>query len=320
MASQLSRLALISNPRSHRNLTGAQHLRDLAQSPFIKGFAEPQTQAQLLVALREFKRTRIDMIALNGGDGTIRDVLTALRQIDPAWSPALLIIPGGKTNLIASDVGAASWGVKGLLQILSAMRKGTLGSNRSRRPILEITRKASQEPPICGMFFGTGAFTEATALARTQANKLRLFHSLAVIWTLVAMILRTLQGKTGGGGEIMALSAGDAAPHVGRRLVIVATTLERLILKLNPFWGPRTGAIRYTDIDAPPLRFAAALPALLGGRPKPWMESSGYRSGSTNRMVLKLSAPFIVDGEMFDPGPEAQIELASRRMVDFIRP
>lgn len=297
-------------------------MRALAQSPFIKAYGEPENHAQLLSVLREFKRINIEMIAINGGDGTVRDVLTALRQVDPAWSPGLLIIPGGKTNLIARDVGAASWGVKGLLEILSAARKGTLGSNRSRRPILEITRKGSAEPPICGLFFGIGAFVAGTELARTQANKMGLYHSLAVLWTIAAMLIRALRGQSFGesGNDVVALSAGDAAPRIGRRFILVATTLERLMLRLNPFWGPRAGAIRYTDIDAPPVRLSLALLPVLRGRPRAWMDAAGYRSGSANTMTLKLTSPFIVDGEAFDPGPEGEIELASRRIADFIRP
>lgn len=314
-------LALISNSKSHRNLHAGQPIRDLAASPFIKGFAEPATHAELLQVLREFKRQNIDMLIVNGGDGTIRDVLTALRQVDPVWAPALLIVPGGKTNLIGRDVGATAHGAKGLLQILTAARKGTLGSYRVRRPIMEITRAGSHEPPLCGLFFGAGAFSSGVELARTQANKMGLYHGVAVLWTIAAMLLRSLRGISyDDEHKAMALIAGDQAAHVGRRYIVIATTLERLMLGIKPFWGPRTGAICYTDIDAPPVRLGSALLAVLRGRPHPWMEAAGYRSGSANRLMLKLTSPFTLDGELFDPGPENQIELVARRMVEFVRP
>jgi len=315
----LNRLAIISNPKSHRNLRGPAALRDLSKCDFFAGFAEPGTQAELLATLIKFKQQGANIIAINGGDGTVRDVLTALWQIDPQWQPALSIIPGGKTNMVAYDVGSVTHGPEGLRQILDAASKGLLDRNKVSRPILEITRFDSPAPPICGLFFGAGAFSRGTELAQTQANALGLYHGLAVAWTIMSMVVRTMRGKAGE-NSVTALTADGALVQDGEQFIMLATSSQRITMGLNPFWGPHTGAIRYTVIDGPPVRLVSALLPVLRGHPRPWMEAAGYRSGSADHLTLRLTSRFTVDGELFDPGPSGLIKLSARRTMDFVHP
>lgn len=319
MAGALKRLAVISNPRSHRNLRRPSLERDMLACAFLAGFAEPATQTELLTALTSFKQQGVDIIAINGGDGTVRDVLTALHQIDPDWRPALTIIPGGKTNLIAYDVGSVPHGRAGLRQILDAANKGQLDRHRVSRPVLDITRPDEAGPAICGMFFGAGAFSRGTELAQTEANALGLYHGLAVAWTIASMIIRVMRGRAGENTPVI-LTADGGKIYEGEQFIMLATGLQRIIMGLNPFWGSQARAIRYTSIDAPPVRLFAALLPLLRGRPRPWMEAAGYRSGSANHLTLSLKSRFTVDGELFGPGASGLIELSARRTMDFVHP
>ena len=294
-------------------------LRDMPECGFLAGFAEPETQAELLTALTGFKQQGANIIAINGGDGTVRDVLTALRQVDPEWRPALTLIPGGKTNMVAYDVGSAPHGPEGLRQILDAASKGLLNRNKVSRPVLDITRHNNPAPPICGLFFGAGAFSRGTELAQTEANALGLYHGLAVAWTIASMVVRTARGKAGE-TPVTTLTADGAMVQDGEQFIMLATSSQRITMGLNPFWGPRTGAIRYTVIDGPPVRLISALLPVLRGHPQPWMHAAGYRSGSADHLTLRLTSRFTVDGELFDPGPGGMVELSARRTMDFVHP
>ncbi len=294
-------------------------LRDMPGGSFLAGFAEPETQAELLQALTGFRQQGVNIIAINGGDGTVRDVLTALWQADPQWRPALTIIPGGKTNLAAYDVGSAPHGPKGLRQVLDAASKGQLDRHRVSRPILDITRFDSPGSPICGLFFGAGAFSAGTELAQTEANALGLYQGLAVAFTIASMVVRSMRGKTGENAPAQ-LTADGCLVHEGAQFIMLATGLQRIIMGLNPFWGPQTGAVRYTAVAGPPARLASALLPVLRGRPRPWMQAAGYRSGSADQLSLRLASRFTVDGELFDPGPSGLIEVSARRSMDFVHP
>ncbi|MDZ4380588.1 MAG: acylglycerol kinase family protein [Parvibaculum sp.] len=324
MVGFVSKIAVLSNPRSTRNLQSGADLRSAASSTYVLGYAEPDSPDTLRETLRDFARHGVDVIAINGGDGTLREVLSALAFVDPDWLPALAIIPGGKTNLIANDVGSASVGERGLWELVAAAREGTLGQHRVRRPVLEIGRGDEFGKPIRGFFFGAGAFSRGTELAQVEAHAMGMYHGLAVAWTIGSMFVRSVRGHPfGASGDdgMMTLVADDGIPQVGQRFVVVATTLERIILKLGIFWdGQGGGAIRYTDIDGPPRRLVPAFLPVLRGRPKPWMKAAGYRSGRADRISLGLNSRFTLDGELFEPGPSGEILLSTPRSIDFVAP
>ena len=66
------RVGVIYNPRSHRN-KGQDLDCDISPHIFI---AQPGEREQLPSALCELARSGIDLLVINGGDGTVRDVLT----------------------------------------------------------------------------------------------------------------------------------------------------------------------------------------------------------------------------------------------------
>lgn len=325
MAYFVNKIAVLSNPRSTRNIQSGTDLRSAASSTYVLGYAEPDDLDTLRSTLRDFARHGVDVIAINGGDGTVREVLSALAFVDPDWLPSIAIIPSGKTNLIAYDAGSASAGEKGLWELVTAARNGTLGQRRTRRPVLEIGRGGEFGKPIRGFFFGAGAFSRGTELAQVEAHAMGLNHELAVAWTIGSMFVRSIRGLpfgTPGDDDMMTLIADGGTPQIGRRFVLIATTLERIILKLGLFWGGEEGgAIRYTDIDGPPRRLASAILPVLRGRPKPWMlPDAGYRSGRADRLSLTLGSRFTLDGELFEPGPSGEIQLSAPHYVDFIAP
>ena len=104
-----------------------------------------------------------------------------------------------------------------------------------------------------------------------------------------------------------------------RRFLLLATTLDRLMLGLRPFWGDGRGAVRWLDVQAPPRRLAAALWAGGRGRPEPWMAAAGYNSGRAERLRVAMDEPFVLDGEVFEPGPGGVLLSAPDR-VAFVSP
>ncbi len=89
---------------------------------------------------------------------------------------------------------------------------------------------------------------------------------------------------------------------------------------LSRFWNADGKPLRYLDVDAPPPRLGSALLPALRGRPTPWMKAAGYRSGSAERISLRLSEPFILDGEAFEPGPDGKVSIGAGPAVEFLAP
>ncbi|HYE52446.1 MAG TPA: diacylglycerol kinase, partial [Azospirillaceae bacterium] len=65
---------------------------------------------------------------------------------------------------------------------------------------------------------------------------------------------------------------------------------------------------------------ARALLPVMRGRPRPWMLESGYASGTAGIIEMELEQPFIIDGEVYEPGPGGRIRLTAPRTVDFVVP
>ncbi|WP_114391932.1 diacylglycerol kinase family protein [Oleisolibacter albus] len=317
------RVGLIRNPRSQRNKRGGGDMRTQAAALLGYYFAEPATPAELAEVLADFARHEVGIICIDGGDGTVREVLTALPAAYGGELPKLAILASGKTNLIAADVGSPGHGLEGFGRLVDDARKGFLGSHLQRRPLLEISWPDGSHETIRGMFMGAGAFTRATDLANSSIHARGLYNNAAVVLTMANVLGSALLGRDRDGwldGEPMTVSDGRDNGRDGNRFIFLATTLHRLVMGLWPFWGEGNGALRYLDVAAHPTRLTAALAPVLRGKPTPWMLADGYRSGVAERLTLGLSAPFIMDGERFEPGPGGTIHLDAGPVVDFVIP
>ncbi|MGH8630711.1 MAG: hypothetical protein ACREU7_08095, partial [Burkholderiales bacterium] len=141
--------------------------------------------------------------------------------------------------------------------------------------------------------------------------------------TLAVTLFGALLGRGGRNGILrgdritVGLDGSDATER--DYVLFLATTLERLILGLMPFWGQGTGAMRFTTIDYPPARLTRALWPVLRGKPRPWLEGSGYRSGRARECALTLTCPMVFDGEFLEPEPGVPVMIRSDRQMTFWR-
>ncbi|MBW4331295.1 NAD(+)/NADH kinase [Stakelama sp. CBK3Z-3] len=286
------RIAMISNPRSHRNGKDCRP-DEIADHEIMT--AAPDTRVALELALGDFAARRVDVIIINGGDGTVRDVITAARRVYAGPLPKFAILPSGKTNAIAIDLGVSSdITLPALVEVIRA------GKVRERAP-LEISRDGSDMPELSGFLFGAGAFVKATALAQ-HTHRFGAFDGLAVALSLFASIGQTMFGSKQRGwraGDEMTI-AGDADMH-GSFYLLLCSTLDRLPLRLKPFGGLGDG-MKLLAIDAPPRQMIRRVPMLLAGVRNAAMERAGYRHRAAGQLNIRLDGDFILDGETYPGG------------------
>jgi hypothetical protein len=102
-------VALISNPRSTGNKALLPAVRDYcARNPDIFHY-EVEEVHQIADALRAIALVKPRVLVINGGDGTVQATLTELYHGSPFGKtpPPVAVLPNGKTNLIALDLGAS---------------------------------------------------------------------------------------------------------------------------------------------------------------------------------------------------------------------
>lgn len=296
------RIGLIRNPLSRLNATKVRPALPLPT-------AEPRSLDELRRALAGFRAEGTQVVAVDGGDGTVREVVTALVELD--WRPRLAILPSGKINLIARDVGF----VRPRADHLARLAGGPVQVRRRRLLRLDHAGGAT-----FGMLLGGAGFRLAWEMANRHLHPRGLVSRAAVAAAVAASLARAAGGGPFAAGEPMRVRLDDGAPVPGNRFLLLATTLDRLMMGLWPFWGAGDGGLRLLEVDAPPRRLWAALPALARGRPAPWMEAAGYRGARARRVEIALSGPVILDGEPYFPDADGRLVLSLGPEMEFLQP
>lgn len=311
------RVGLISNPRSHRNSTVAL-VRESPRPGVVA--AAPRSRAELRHVLNRMAAERVELLVIDGGDGTVRDVLTCAGDAWGACWPRIAVLPSGKTNALAIDLGVpADWTLD---QALAAARAGRTAA---RSPV-EVERRDGADGAVRGFLFGAGAFVAATALAQ-RTHRAGAFNSVAVGLALSWAVAQTLFGPANGEwrrGERMGVRYHQrSVPMNGASLasdrsqyLLLASTLERLPLGLKPFGKARPG-LKTLAIDAPPRRIVSAVPPLLGGSEAAWLDGAGYHRVDAPALDLDLSGEFVLDGEVF---PAGRYRVAEGPPISFVTP
>ena len=301
LTARRARIGVIYNPRSHRNK--GQDLA-LGERHHVM-VATPETRAQIAAALDEFARSGIDYLIVNGGDGTVRDVLTLGHGVFGDDWPALAVLPKGKTNALNVDLGAPDdWSLR------AAIDAFTQGRQVVRRP-LQVRRRDAEGVVLHGFILGAGAFTLGIR-AGQEAHSLGFFNSLAVGVTAAWGLGQTLFGfarnpwRRGVTTDIRLQPGDRALPHSGageadRRTLLLATTLCRLPMGIKPFGHVREG-LKLLAWDRPRRRMVPAVPAILAGWESDWLQRMGLHRADAEGFTMTLGDEFILDGEAFPAG------------------
>jgi diacylglycerol kinase (ATP) len=156
-------IGIVNNPRSRRNRRRPGIARRLRERLANDGeVLDASTPAELEKVVERFHAARIDVLGVNGGDGTTAYVLSAFARVyGPEALPKILLLRGGAMNTVARGNGVRG-GPEGILrEVLIRIRHGYPLRTRER-DLLRVTADGGE--PRYGFIFGTGvvvAFLEA---------------------------------------------------------------------------------------------------------------------------------------------------------------
>jgi len=305
-------IGIITNPRSAGNKKDIGEVRKfLAQNPGIH-YGEAVTALELNAALADFSARELDLLVVNGGDGTAQGVLTALygRSIF-IRPPVLALLRAGTTSMLARDVGVSGKPSAALAKIRAwSDNTGLNGQSIHERPVLKIRQK--DEDPVCGMFFGSGAIVRGIELHHGSMNPKGARGELIPGLILARLVLA---GLTGNEKLLPATDMGirlDEAPALQNPYVLVViSTLERLFLGLHPFWGGEAAPLHFTAVKAKYSHVLRNVPFLLRGRRITTVSpENGFVSHNARQITLDFRGSFTLDGELFEAKAPLTIEPA----------
>lgn len=324
VACRMKRVGLIRNPRSRGNRGPANGFTSRAQEWLGPCFVEVASPHDMREVLADFERRGVELLIVDGGDGTLHNALSVL---PPAWEmqpPRMAIMASGNTNLVAGDVGSGVRGVKGLRSLIDFAQQGADDPRRLRtRACLELHWTDNVRPVARGMFFGAAAFTRGTDLAHGRLRSSGIFHTpevLIAVAVSLAQSMRKASRERWLAGDAIEVAV-DGQPNASgkNRFLFLATTLNKIMAGIWPFWNDAGASLRYLEIDAEPKRLGSASFSLLRGRAPQWLkDAEDYRSGGAFRIDLKLSERFVLDGEVFEPGPSGKVTLGTGPRLEFV--
>lgn len=286
------KVGVVHNPRSHANLGRSAD----SWAPDDVMLVRPATREALEVDLQAFAARGVELLVIDGGDGTIRDVLSLLPRAFGDTPPLIALLASGKTNVLAIDLGVdRGWTLQDVL-IAARSPRATI---KHRAP-LQVTWDDGR-PSQRGFVFGLGAFVRGTLMSKS-VNRMGAFQGLSVALTVGGAAVGALMGGARDhwrAGVPLSLSIDDQPTVEQRRFLLMATTLKRLPLGLKPFGPPREG-LKILDVDAPPRRLLAALAILLSGGDAAWLPRLGYRRGDARVLRVRTAEAFVLDGEVYE--------------------
>jgi diacylglycerol kinase (ATP) len=299
------RIGMLNNPLSGGNRKGLQKIREAAAAVRPEVLQkEVQTPSDVAAALAAFARREVNILVINGGDGTVQAALTAIFHKKLFETIPLLAVlrSAGTTSMIAGDVGLKGSRESALQKLFSwaQARDGT--ATVVQRPVLKV-QVPSENEPVYGMFFGAAAIYQAThfCLQKVHTRGLRgeLGAGVALARFLLAVFLRDRKVVS---AVPITTRLNQDPPESKEYLLVLITTLQRLFLGLHPYWGSEPKPLHYTAVGARPRHFMSVLPSLVRGDQSHHVKpANGYISHNVDEVRLTLGSGFNLDGELYTP-------------------
>lgn len=291
-------IGIITNPHSRRNRRYPERMRRLGYMLGRHDTYELTNRIEDVeeVAL-EFKENDIDILALNGGDGTNHVTLSTFIDVyGDAPLPKVALLRGGTMNTVSNSIGIRGTPPK-LLANLVEKYYTDRPFETSVRDILKVTDETDTR---YGFIFGNGIV----------ANFLELYYDTddPSPTTAAVLLAKGFASLPKGGGEITdklfrpfhaRIEMDDEVWPERDYTAVVASTVDQIGLGFRPFnrCQEKEHSFHMLGVAAGPMGVAKAFPRLRLGFP---IEDEDFPSAVTDRAVFRSSEPitYTIDGDM----------------------
>ncbi len=327
----MARVALLSNPRSTGNRSLLPRVRAFCAAHQDIFHYEVEHVDQIGQALKTIARVKPKVLVINGGDGTVQAALTEIYRgghfgddDEGEGPPPVAVLPNGKTNLIAHDLGAGGDPIEALEQVL-VIARSDMATHIVRRELIQLSGATPDGLPVLGMFLGGAGLADSILFCRHKLYPLGIPNWLAHGLTLFAALFSMAVGVTArflpprpGHVKVSVLKRGE---HQGRFAFLMVTTLERLLFGGNMPSGVAApaGAMQLLIIERRPWALIRALGAAIRGRLGRYTLSGVHLERGDEIRIEGDHSSVILDGELSETDGGRPIVLTPTRPVPFLR-
>jgi len=318
---QIQKIGVISNPGSTRLKNGMEPIRALLDGRPDIIHREIDAIDQMTSILGELSAQGVDLVVLNGGDGTVQAAVTSLVNDHPYPDmPALAILPGGQTNMTAEAIGTKGKPLSVLKAILNWNEREKGRFKPVSLPFVGM-RLSPQDTPLYGTFFGAASVVRGIYKCRRAIHPLKLPNAITHFLAISYLVLSSLNPFKSERSAMRPEQVGvrfDEENHApSPYFVVVVTSLDKLLLGLKATSGVGEGALRYLSVDYGAFSLLRAFRVSLFGEPRKKLVR-GFVRRKVSRALVSCDSPVTLDGEMFDPAPDQPVELFASVPMKFL--
>ncbi|HEX4737402.1 MAG TPA: diacylglycerol kinase family protein [Allosphingosinicella sp.] len=321
----MARVALLSNPRSTGNRSLLPRVRSYCARQKDIFHYEVEHVSQIGAAMRTIARVQPKVLVINGGDGTVQAALTEMFNGGHFGDnpPPVAVLPNGKTNLIAYDLGSGGDPIAALERVIEIARSD-LDPHIVRRELISLSDGSPTGKRVVGMFLGGAGLADTMLFCRHHIYPLGLptgfAHALTFVAALVAIVIGVTAKFLPPRPSPVRVSLPASGSFRGRFAVLMVTTLDRMLLNdhFSPSHGSR-GALSMLLVEQRRGSVLRAILAAVRGR-LGRLADPGVHVGQTEEVRIEgEESKVILDGELFQTRRGRPIVLRSTAPMSFLR-
>ena len=319
------RIALLSNPKSTGNIAQLPRIREYCDAHPDVFHYEVEHASQIGEAMKSIALVRPKVLAINGGDGTVQAALTELYNGGHFGEnpPPVAVLPSGKTNLIALDLGARGDPVETLEQLIALARTDDLAPYTVARELIALRRGDNDDRPVIGMFLGGAGLAETMLYCREKIYPLGLpnsvAHAITAIAAMAKQLFRIRASFLPPDSKPLDVSLSEQGGKLSGRFSLLAiTTLEKLLLSTN-FGAHRQGTLKLLAIEERPRSVIHALYAKIVGQISRSNLYGVHFKIADEITIEGESSELILDGETITAEPGRPIRLRTAEPLSFVK-
>jgi diacylglycerol kinase family enzyme len=268
--------------------------------------ADAATPEELARAVERFRAARVEVLGINGGDGTGQQVLTALsRAYGDEPLPKLLLLRGGSMNTVAHG-HAIRGGPERILRSVLAGRERAAPLRTRRRDVLRVS--ADGAAPRLGFIFGTGvvvSFLEAYYATRRPSPGMA---ALLVARGLASIVVRGPFARALVRRDpLSVLADGERWPEAAYLTIAAGTTPDAgLGFRAFARCAEAAGGFHAVGVTGSLPQLARSLPRLRRGAP--WPRELARDAVARSLALEGERLRFTLDGDLYAARRKVVIE------------
>jgi len=318
------RIALLSNPRSTGNIAQLPRIRAFcAEHPDLFHY-EVEQACQIGDAMKTIARVNPKLLVINGGDGTVQAALTELYNgghFNTDAPPPVAVLPSGKTNLIAMDLGVQGDPVAGLERLLQ-IAQSDLSPHLVERELIALRCGAKDLKPVIGMFLGGAGLADIMLYCRNRIYPLGLpngvSHALTAVAVVMRQVFRIRASFLPPDPRPLKISMARDNAISGRFALLAVTTLEKLLLS-GEIGAQGHGSLKFVAVEQRAGSLLSAFFASLAGSLGRNKLTGVHIREAEEISIEGDSSQVILDGETFSAEIGRPILLSRASPLSFVR-